>query len=88
MLFTTNNSDFFLVYNNLGIGTDSDVLIFLFNRNEITDYSEILSISSQITESEAAELISKGASLQATKNSIVPLKGEAIAGATNATNQP
>ncbi|CAM3204714.1 hypothetical protein [Moritella viscosa] len=88
MLFTTNNSDFFLVYNNLGIGTDSDVLIFLFNRNEITDYSEILSISSQITESEAAELISKGASLQATKNSIVPLKGEAITGAVNATNQP
>ena len=81
MLFITNNSDFFRMDSELGI------LIFLFNRNEISDYSEILNVSSKITESEAAELINQGAHLQATRNSIVPLRSEVIAGVINATNQ-
>ena len=39
MLFSTNNSDFFRMDSEVGI------LIFLFNRNEVSDYSEILNVS-------------------------------------------
>ena len=80
MLFITNNSDFFRMDSEFGI------LLFLFNRNEISDYSEILSIATPVTEDEAAKLINEGAAVQATVNSITPLKGEAITGATNATD--
>jgi len=80
MLFITNNSDFFRMDSEFG------TLLFLFNRNEISDYSEILSIATPVTEGEATQLINNGTPVQATTNSITPLKGDAITGVSDASN--
>ena len=68
MLLITNNADFYRMDSEVG------TLLFSFNRNEISDYSEIVKKLTPVTEDEAAILISTGTPLQATCNSILPIK--------------
>jgi len=68
MLLITNNADFYRMDSEVG------TLLFSFNRHEIADYSEIVKKLTPVTEDEAAILISTGTPLQATSNSILPIK--------------